>query len=329
MRERAGQILRITCLVLGALLVMQLVRLVAQVNPLGHLRIPALPALSVLAEASPASKGTNTVFAVDPLKKSTNLLSRGLAVSNSPVTQPADIRSTNSVAEKQLPNRATNGLAGQRSRKSGTVQALETKARIPDTNALNRQQEVPTGTNSAQGSDVKPAAPGAAANAGSNAIARVERGTTESNSLARVEPGKAATNTGPAFETGSKGMGPGLPPGTMAMGMNPSLRPGMGKKPPDLPPAVLARVDRVTDSEILGPVMRPLPMALLGIAGDFAFLRSQTGQSGMIKEGEDLGPIKLLRIGTNRVLIELEGQKKELMIFSGLGGESLLPKDNP
>src|SRR6266853_333927 len=128
MRERAGQILRITCLVLGALLVMQLVRLVAQVNPLGHLRIPALPALSVLAEASPASKGTNTVFAVDPLKKSTNLLSRGLAVSNSPVTQPADIRSTNSVAEKQLPNRATNGLAGQRSRKSGTVQALETEA---------------------------------------------------------------------------------------------------------------------------------------------------------------------------------------------------------
>jgi len=29
------------------------------------------------------------------------------------------------------------------------------------------------------------------------------------------------------------------------------------------------------------------------------------------------------------VLIELEGQKKELMIFSGLGGEPLLPKDNP
>ena len=277
-------------------------------------------------------KGTNTVSAVDPLKKSTNLLSRGLAVSNSSVAQPADTRSTNSVAEKKLRNGATNGLAGQQGRKNGTAQALEKQARIPDTNALNRQQAVPTGAKSAQGSDndgAKPAARVSAANARSNAIAPVAGGITGSNFLARVEPGKAGTNSSAASDPGSKGTGPGLPPGTMAMGMNPSLRPGMGKKAPDLPPALMARVDRVTDSEILGPVMRPLPMALLGIAGDFAFLRSQTGQSGLVKEGEDLGPIKLLRIGTNRVLIEIEGQKKELMIFSGLGGESLLPKDNP
>src|SRR5260370_31376109 len=92
MRERAGQILRITCLVLGALLVMQLVRLVVQVNPLSHLRIPPLPALSVLAEVSSVGKGTNTVSAVDPLKKRTNLFSRGLAVSTSPLAQPADTR---------------------------------------------------------------------------------------------------------------------------------------------------------------------------------------------------------------------------------------------
>jgi hypothetical protein len=49
----------------------------------------------------------------------------------------------------------------------------------------------------------------------------------------------------------------------------------------------------------------------------------------LVKEGEDLGPIKLLRIGTNRVLVEQEGQKKELMIFSGFGGEPLLPQDHP
>ena len=310
---------------------MQLVRLVAQVNPLSHLRIPALPALTVLAEASSAGKGTNIVSA-DPLKKSTNLLSRGLAASNSPLAPPADLRSTNSVAEKQLRNGATNGLAGQRGQKSGTIQALETEARIPDTNALSRHQAFATGTNSAQGSDndgTNPAARVSAAKARPNAIAPVESSITGSNSLARVEPAKAATNSSSASDPGSKAMGPGLPPGPMAIGMNPSLRPGMGKKAPDLPPALMARVDRVTDSEILGPVMRPLPMALLGIAGDFAFLRSQTGQSGMVKEGDELGPIKLLRIGTNRVLIELEGQKKELMIFSGLGGESLLPKDNP
>jgi hypothetical protein len=46
----------------------------------------------------------------------------------------------------------------------------------------------------------------------------------------------------------------------------------------------------------------------------------------MVKEGDALGEIKLLRIGINRVLVEQDGQQKELMIFSGLGGESLLPK---
>jgi len=69
-----------------------------------------------------------------------------------------------------------------------------------------------------------------------------------------------------------------------------------------------------------------MPMALLGIAGKVAFLRSPSGQTGLVKEGDDLGEIKLLRIGTNRVLVEQDGQKKELMIFSGLGGESLMPK---
>ena len=77
--------------------------------------------------------------------------------------------------------------------------------------------------------------------------------------------------------------------------------------------------------------MRPLPMALLGIAGDVAFLRTASGQTGLEKEGDSLGDLKLLRIGINRVLVEQDGQKKELMIFSGYGGESLLPlkKGNP
>ena len=117
---------------------------------------------------------------------------------------------------------------------------------------------------------------------------------------------------------------------------------GSGKKPPmmmppmfggppglkaaSLPPDVQARVDRVTDSEIFGPVIHPMPMALLGIAGKMAFLRSPSGQTGLVKEGDDLGEIKLVKIGVNRVLVEQDGQKKELMIFSGLGGESLLPK---
>jgi len=100
--------------------------------------------------------------------------------------------------------------------------------------------------------------------------------------------------------------------------------PGQGRA---VPPEILARVDRIVDSEILGPIMRPLPIALLGIAGNVAILRSANGQTGLVKEGNDLGGLKLLRIGINRVLVEDEGQKKELMIFSGLGGQSLLPKE--
>jgi hypothetical protein len=68
-----------------------------------------------------------------------------------------------------------------------------------------------------------------------------------------------------------------------------------------------------------------MPAGLLGIAGNVAFLRSDDGQTGLVKEGDNLGNMKLLRIGVNRVLVEQDGEKKELMIFDGYGGESLMP----
>ena len=92
----------------------------------------------------------------------------------------------------------------------------------------------------------------------------------------------------------------------------------------ELPPEVEPRVDRIVNSEILGPVMRPQPMALLGIVGERIILRAPSGQTGLIQEGETLGGIKLLKIGINRILIEEEGQEKELMIFSGFGGSTLI-----
>ncbi len=67
-------------------------------------------------------------------------------------------------------------------------------------------------------------------------------------------------------------------------------------------------------------------MALLGIAGRDAFLRTPSGQTQLLREGAEADGIRLLRIGTNRVLIEQAGQKVELTIFAGFGGESLLPK---
>ncbi len=116
-------------------------------------------------------------------------------------------------------------------------------------------------------------------------------------------------------------------PGTNAVrGTNAVAVREPAKKQPEVPPAIQARVDRIVQSEILGTIVRPLPMALIGIAGRDVLLRTATGQTGLLREGEELGGVKLLRIGTNRVLIEHEQQQKELTVFSGVGGESLLPK---
>ena len=118
---------------------------------------------------------------------------------------------------------------------------------------------------------------------------------------------------------------------TGGKGTNSVPRSESQKPATNLPPAISARIDRITQSEILGSIIRPLPMALLGIAGQDAFLRAPNGQTGLLKEGEELAGVKLLRIGTNRVLIEHDGQQKELSVFSGFGSETLLPKqkENP
>lgn len=107
----------------------------------------------------------------------------------------------------------------------------------------------------------------------------------------------------------------------------PKAGPGRGQPQPDLPPGVQARVDRIVQSEILGQIIRPLPMALLGIAGKDAFVRAPNGQTGLMREGDELGGLKLLRIGTNRVLVEHEQQQRELTIFAGFGSEPLIGKE--
>jgi len=143
-------------------------------------------------------------------------------------------------------------------------------------------------------------------------------GRAETNAVASQTHAATATNPDPSKVAESR----------MPMALAPPMM-MLGIKAPDLPPAVEARVDRIAQSEILAPFIRPLPMALLGIADDRAFLRAANGQMGVIKEGGEVGGIKLLRIGTNRVLIELDGQQKEMTIFSGYGGQSLLPNSTP
>jgi hypothetical protein len=203
------------------------------------------------------------------------------------------------------------------------------------TNSPSSHKSGKTGTNVPHSVSVQKGTnaqlPTAATKIDTNSITELRSGTKETNTVAR--PDSASTNLS-AMPPGTTNRWPrvsaSMPPQMAAMGMGPFGRPG-AMAAPELPLPIRAQVDRITDSEILGPVIRPLPMALLGIAGNVAFLRSANGQTGLVKEGDSLGGLKLIQIGTNRVLVEEDGQKQELTIFSGYGGESLLPKqkDNP
>lgn len=276
MRERAEQILKIVCAVLGLLLAFQLGKLAIHPNPLAGVTIPDLPSL-------PAE--TNAIAAVTtrpPARPDTNNASRTKDSKTNATVALADTNTISPPKSKVL--EVTNSASTPVS--AGSTQPA---TNIPPTNPIAlAATDTDATTNKLQ--------------AGTNALAAAP----------------STTNTSAGSVKGRPKKGGNLQPGVMA---------GLpGGKSAKLSPEIQARVDRITDSEILGPVMHPMPMALLGIAGNAAFLRSPTGQTGLVKEGEDLGEIKLLRIGVNRVLVEQNGEKKELMIFAGFGGESLLPK---
>ena len=149
---------------------------------------------------------------------------------------------------------------------------------------------------------------------------------------------QAAPDSAPAESNGPKASAPNFPPG-MPPSVPPGMPPGMPMMMPGGPgpmprgggapldPKLQARVDVIVKSEMFGPVPKPPPMALMGIAGRHIMLRADNGQTGLIAVGESLGNVKLLQIGTNRVLIEKDGKQQELTIFSGQGGESLLKKE--
>jgi len=150
-----------------------------------------------------------------------------------------------------------------------------------------------------------------------NATIKTNLAVATNSTLSNALPTNASL-AGPGRHSRHGGGGASMPGGF-------PLAFGGPQMPVKLPPGIQSRVDRVRESEILGPVMHPMPMALLGIADDDAFLRGPDGQTGMVKEGGELGGVKLLRIGINRVLVEENGEKKELTLFNGFGGDSLLP----
>lgn len=204
-----------------------------------------------------------------------------------------------------------------------------------------RWEAAPSTNSNAGGKDLgtippaKPASGGTNSMATNGALSMAKAGTT--NPVPEAKPQAQSTNspkiagttnaipaltaTNPPSPARPLIAGPGMIPGMMP-GMG---GPGRGGGKP-LSASLQARVDKITQSEILAPIMRPPPMALLGIAGRDAFLRTPSGQTQILREGAELDGVRLLRIGTNRVLVEHAGEKKELMIFAGFGGESLLPK---
>lgn len=215
-------------------------------------------------------------------------------------------------AETNAPASAATGIAPVASN-PGTI---HTHAAVSGTIiAVTGTNVPPAATNAPTSPDAIPAV--AAAN--TNVPSAITNNAAEINPP--VAAGTAPT-AAPMRPTGTSGpMGVALPvdgpPGTSRRSRIP---------PPPPSPLIQARMDRITQSEVLAPVLRPPPMALLGIAGLDAFVRTPDGQSTLLREGGESGGITLLRIGTNRVLIEHAGEKKELMIYDGFGGESLLPK---
>ena len=217
--------------------------------------------------------------------------SSGRAQTNAPSLPSLAKPGTNSPAPQDPTRKATNAL---RTQDLGQTQTNQTQTNLPPAQASTQPQtNAPTPGLSAQASP------------------QLQTNAPRPGMPARTE---IQTNSRPAIAS-----------------IRSSAGSRSGSVGPPLPAAIQARIDRIIESELLAPIIRPMPMALLGIAGDDAILRAPNGQTGLLKEGAELGGIKLLRIGINRVLVEQDGQKKELMIFAGFGGESLLPneKENP
>jgi hypothetical protein len=292
MRERLPVILRIACMVLAAVLVYQLSSVVLRVRPMARLTIPPLPSLPPSTNANEKASAS-IPGAAD--KKGTNATSMSVGKgTNSVSTNAIASAGTNSTTITNA-TAALKNLTNAPLETGGTNLALLTN-RVQKAKTTGELALTVTGTN------------GAAKN--SSQTNGAVPGVGGPNSASGIPP-----------ELAAKMKGRGMPPG---MGM-PMRGPG-GKMQLNLPPEIQKRVDKISESEILGQVMHPLPMALLGLAGNAAILRTPSGQTGLVKEGDELGGVKLLRIAINRVLVEEDGQKKELTIFNGFGSESLLPK---
>ncbi len=329
MRERLEPLLRVVCLGLGLLLAVQLVRVILRSNPLGHVVIPQVPTLAAKTEEA-SENPSSPPHANGVTGTATNAIS-GTQSGKSGTNGSALQAGSNAVAATRgshtnKPSSAASNAPMVAAAEPGAQAATNTSSKREQ--GINARPEAPTSPSQGKmRSSTNVVMAGTNHSTRTNLAASDMHGTNHETGSNLVALGTNGAGKARAHGTNSQNHAVAGPAGMMPPGaMMPGGRPGMPPKAAELPPEIMARVDRVVDSELLGPVFHPMPASLMGIAGDFAFLRGPTGQTGLVKVGDSLGEIKLLKIGINRVLIEENGEKKELMIFAGLGGESLLPK---
>lgn len=334
LRQRAGQIVKAVCVILAVLVVCQLAGMVTRWNPFRGVAVPELPSLTN-ATNGPAEGAPNTnLVAATTGRAGTNKTSN--TTSNPAPPGKSSTNSSVPLASAKT-NSVTNSITAATLAEKGTTAVAQAEAAVAETNtasdtATNTTSHSTTNTPSMMAADASLPLRNSPTN-----LAMI---TTTNGATNGLEPsvltsaptgaGRLATNQGTNLVVSAAATGTNAA-ATKAQKHPPAGGPGRGlagRHGADLPPAVQARIQQIVDCELLAPVMHPLPMALLGIAGDVAFLRSANGQTGMVKEGDSLDDLKLLRIGINRVLVEQEGQKTELMIFSGYGGDSLLPTNS-
>jgi len=307
-----GLILKLACYVLAALLFYQLVQTAFRINPLARVKIPALPTLD--------SETNSPAGAPSTASGRTNATS---AATNAMVTKTPKDSGTNLATAVAGKSPATNTVATVTNSQTEKAVVLEDVQRGPKDLKVPVKIEM-AGSNSASISPPTNIIAGVALMPSNLPPGVTLTGTNLSLPVAAAGTNASGTN---ASAKAKPPKSPSSGPDVATMNMNAAMMRGGGGGKSDLPPEIKARVDRIYESELFGQVMRPQPMALQGIAGNSAFLRTPSGQTGLVKEGDSLGEIKLLRIGINRVLVEQDGQKSELTIFNGYGGESLMPKD--
>ena len=363
MRDRSEQILRLVCLALAVLLAVQLAKIALRINPLHGVVIPALPTLASDTNA-PAGKGTNALASLGKetnkiagtnvaamkmaKEKGTNAAAQAsgnvaAGAGKSEASTNLPLRLATTASETNSPNMKiadTNSVTSASTNQISTNTFTSVDAAISNAvaDAFAAPVEISTSTNSSPKETNSFATvettnlPQESTNFGTN----ITRMASTKNKTQRAHDASGTNSmvtlsegTNSSAKSKTKGIHSAAPSAMAMGGMNfgPAGMRGGGPAP-ELPPEIKARVIRIYESELFGQVMHPMPMALMGIAGNTAFLRAPSGQTGLVKEGDSLGEIKLLRIGINRVLVEENGEKKELMIFNGYGGESLLTKES-